>query len=171
MSTIQHYCDQKKSPNVYLSWPNIIWLENDRFWHLYKNCLRMSEIWASQSLPKALKSYPESNKSTNLVTLSMINISTSRTDFSCPIIAFKNAPIPTSFCSSLSFSHHNSNIIRLKQRSCGWESNPVLQVGRRRLILWAMTAPTSGQSYKHFTLVNYDSRVVPDLKLPHITTL
>ena len=23
-----------------------------------------------------------------------------------------------------------------------------------------------GQSYKHFTLVNYDSRVVPDLKLP-----
>ena len=29
----------------------------------------------------------------------------------------------------------------------------------------------SGQSYKHFTLVIYDSRVVPDLKLPHITTL
>ena len=29
----------------------------------------------------------------------------------------------------------------------------------------------SGQSYKHFTHVNYDSRVVPDLKIPHITTL
>ena len=29
----------------------------------------------------------------------------------------------------------------------------------------------SGQSYKQFTLVNYDSRVVPDLKTPHITTL
>ena len=29
----------------------------------------------------------------------------------------------------------------------------------------------SGQSYKHFTLVNYDSRVVHDLKIPHITTL
>ena len=29
----------------------------------------------------------------------------------------------------------------------------------------------SGQSYKHFTLVNYDSRVIPDLKIPHITTL
>ena len=29
----------------------------------------------------------------------------------------------------------------------------------------------SGQSYKHFTIVNYDSRVIPDLKLPHIMTL
>ena len=48
----------------------------------------------------------------------------------------------------------------------------------------------SGQSYKHFTIVNYDARaipvailikhftiviydfrVIPDLKLPHITTL
>ena len=28
-----------------------------------------------------------------------------------------------------------------------------------------------GQSYKHFTIVNYDSRVVPDLQLPHIMTL
>ena len=33
------------------------------------------------------------------------------------------------------------------------------------------TRYTSGQSYKHFTLINYDSRVVPDLKIPHITTL
>ena len=30
---------------------------------------------------------------------------------------------------------------------------------------------SSGQSYKHFTLVNYDSRVIPDWKIPHITTL
>ena len=30
---------------------------------------------------------------------------------------------------------------------------------------------TCGQSYKHFTLVNYDSRVVPDWKIPHIITL
>ena len=29
----------------------------------------------------------------------------------------------------------------------------------------------SGQSYKHFTIVIYDSRVVPDWKIPHITTL
>ena len=28
-----------------------------------------------------------------------------------------------------------------------------------------------GQSYKHFTLVNNDSRVVPDLKILHVTTL
>ena len=26
-------------------------------------------------------------------------------------------------------------------------------------------------SYKHSTIVNYDSRVIPDQKLPHITTL
>ena len=31
--------------------------------------------------------------------------------------------------------------------------------------------PISGQSYKHFTLVNYESRVVPDWNIPHITTL
>ena len=29
----------------------------------------------------------------------------------------------------------------------------------------------SGQSYKHFMLVNYNSRVVPDWKLPDIMTL
>ena len=29
----------------------------------------------------------------------------------------------------------------------------------------------SGQSYKGFTIVNYDSRVVPDWKIPHIMTL
>ena len=29
----------------------------------------------------------------------------------------------------------------------------------------------SGQSYKQFTLVNYNSRVVPDLKTLHIMTL
>ena len=29
----------------------------------------------------------------------------------------------------------------------------------------------SGQSYKHFMLINYDSRGVPDWKIPHITTL
>ena len=30
---------------------------------------------------------------------------------------------------------------------------------------------TSGQSYKASTIVIYDSRVVPDFKLPHSTTL
>ena len=32
----------------------------------------------------------------------------------------------------------------------------------------AYSSVTSGQSYKHFTLVNYDSRVVPDLKILYI---
>ena len=27
------------------------------------------------------------------------------------------------------------------------------------------------EASKHFTLINYDSRVVPDWKIPHITTL
>ena len=30
---------------------------------------------------------------------------------------------------------------------------------------------TSGQSYKASTIVIYNSRVIPDLKIPHITTL
>ena len=32
-------------------------------------------------------------------------------------------------------------------------------------------AQTCGQSYKASTIVIYDTRVVPDLKIPHITTL
>ena len=35
----------------------------------------------------------------------------------------------------------------------------------------SLPTPTSGQSYKAYTIVNYDSRVVPDWKIPHITTL
>ena len=30
---------------------------------------------------------------------------------------------------------------------------------------------TCGQSYKASTIVIYDSRIVPDLKIPHIATL
>ena len=36
---------------------------------------------------------------------------------------------------------------------------------------YRIATSTCGQSYKQFTLVNYNSRVVPDLKTPHITTL
>ena len=39
----------------------------------YKKCRRMWDIWANQLLPKALKSCPKSNKSTNLVTLATAN--------------------------------------------------------------------------------------------------
>ena len=42
--------------------------KNDRFVHLYKNCLRMWEIWINKLLTMALKSCPKSNKLPNLVT-------------------------------------------------------------------------------------------------------
>ena len=39
-------------------------------------------------------------------------------------------------------------------------------------IIWTtVSSHCCGQSYKHFTLINYDSRVIPDWKIPHITTL
>ena len=60
---------RKKSPNVYISCPKMISLKNDSYRHLYKNCLRMWEIWANYLLPKALKSCPKLNKLPNLVTL------------------------------------------------------------------------------------------------------
>ena len=56
-------------PNVYKSCPIMISLENKRFWHHYKNCLRTWEIWTNLLLPKVLKSRPKSNKSSNVVTL------------------------------------------------------------------------------------------------------
>ena len=65
----QEQCDQKKSPNVYKSCPKWFHYKNDRFWHLFNNCLRMWENWTNKLLPKALKSCPKSNKSPNLVTL------------------------------------------------------------------------------------------------------
>ena len=35
----------------------------------------------------------------------------------------------------------------------------------------AVASDTSGQSYKASMIVIYDSSVIPDLKIPHITTL
>ena len=49
--------------------PKIISLEKLNISTLYKICLRMQEIWASQLLPKALKICPKSKKSPNMVTL------------------------------------------------------------------------------------------------------
>ena len=46
---------RKKSPKVYKSWPKMISIKMIRFSHLYKNCLRMWEIWANKLLPKAVK--------------------------------------------------------------------------------------------------------------------
>ena len=45
--------------------------------------------------------------------------------------------------------------------------NTISQTG----ILSLMVSELCGQSYKASTIVIYDSRVVPDLKIPHITTL
>ena len=41
---------------------------------------------------------------------------------------------------------------------------------RQKMSVDSLTT-TSGQSYKVSTIVNYDSRVVPDWKIPHITIL
>ena len=38
-------------------------------------------------------------------------------------------------------------------------------------IIGSLSCQTCGQSYKASTIVIYDSRVVPDLKISHITTL
>ena len=63
-------CDQKKSPNLYTSWPKMISLE------------KLKILTLLQKLPKnvgdlgkliALKSCPKSNKSPNLVTLVLDN--------------------------------------------------------------------------------------------------
>ena len=59
---IKGQCDQKKSPYVYKSCPKIISLEKWLIWSLYKNCLRMWEIWGNWLLPKALKSWTKSDK-------------------------------------------------------------------------------------------------------------
>ena len=65
---------RKILPNVYKSCPKIFQLKNYRFWHLYKNFLRLWEIWSNALLPKALKSGPKSNKLPNLVTLADIQL-------------------------------------------------------------------------------------------------
>ena len=52
-----------------------------------------------------------------------------------------------------------------------YDSSVVIYARKLFIKLATANGVTSGQSYKHFMLVNYDSRVVPDLKIPHIMTL
>ena len=57
---------------------------------------------------------------------------------------------------------NNDGDTDLFERHCsstGWGTKP------------AKFSVLSGQSYNGSTIVNYDSRVVPDWKIPHITTL
>ena len=63
-------CNQKKNRQISIKVAQK-WFhkKNYIFLHLYKNCLRMWEIWANELLPKALKSWQKSNKLPNLVTL------------------------------------------------------------------------------------------------------
>ena len=39
------------------------------------------------------------------------------------------------------------------------------------MVRYTGISTSCGQSYKQFTIVIYESRVVPDLKIPHIMTL
>ena len=45
--------------------------KNEWLWHIYKNCLRMWEIWTNWLFPKASKSCPKSKKLPILVTLAL----------------------------------------------------------------------------------------------------
>ena len=50
--------------------------------------------------------------------------------------------------------------------------NPISQkLNKEDRILGNGLLPDQGQSYKASTMVIYDSTVLPDLKIPHITTL
>ena len=82
----------------------------------------------------------------------------------CPI--FKTVQV--SVCVS---KKHISRVLPDQQIAGPLKSNPS-KVGM--LNYWQAfygNAKTCGQSYKAPTIVIYDSRGVPDLKLPHITTL
>ena len=72
-----HHCHMisvtsKKSPNVYRCCPKWFHYKNEWFWHLYKNCLRINEIWANKLWTPAVNACPKSKKLPNLVTLHMI---------------------------------------------------------------------------------------------------
>ena len=74
----------------------------------------------------------------------------------------------------------DSNTRLLKTNLLPWPidqgSRPFLTTVYRESVLYTKIATHSwwtscGQSYKASTIVNYDSRVVPDWKIPHITIL
>ena len=69
------------------------------------------------------------------------------------------------------YFHLFKQTLQFLQQINGKNVHPVNGAGIRTHNLRNMSLLTSGQSYKQFTLVNYDSRVVPDLKTLHITTL
>ena len=83
----------------------------------------------------------------------------------------------------LSFFNTMTNTVQIdykweKHRWSDWDSNLGQQNGMQTNLLsyggplvLLLFSTICGQSYKQFTVVNYDSRVIPDLKIPQITTL
>ena len=85
--------------------------------------------------------------------------------------------------------HFTNDIITVPAKKCililSWSFFPVTTFGARNVwkipkLLWSFSTKRfghnqffliSGQSYKDSMIVIYDSRVVPNLKIPHITTL
>ena len=67
-SSIESSVTSQKMTNVFKSYPKMISLEKLKILRLYKNCLRMQQIWPNSLRPKALKSCSKSNKLPNLVT-------------------------------------------------------------------------------------------------------
>ena len=58
---------------------------------------------------------------------------------------------------------------QIKDAANGW-----IKIATHTSLLWAKSwtrNTSSGQSYKASMIINYDSGVVPDLKIPHFTTL
>ena len=74
--------------------------------------------------------------------------------------------------SSMSF-HFNSYTVSLCKRKyyCMAGLQVEFDQTRKCVVISMSKLETSGQSYKASTIVIYDSRVVPDLKIPHIMTL
>ena len=74
------------------------------------------------------------------------------------------------------YNHYGSTVISKAYHLKGTESIPT--AGKQYKIVFHhiltkinLSGISIGQSYKHFTLVIYDSIVVTDLKIPHITTI
>ena len=99
--------------------------------------------------PNVYKSCPKSKKSPNLVTLHVVLM------LPLQIILFETDDQSLSISSDI-------RLKRAKNYFLGSGCGSICRV---------ITSDTCGQSYKTSTIVIYNSRVVPDLKIPHFTTL
>ena len=69
------------------------------------------------------------------------------------------------------YTFHNLFVAKLllKRPNINKKRSWMTHLGKQ--IIYLLRNNFSGHSDKHFTLVNYNARGVPDLKIPHITTL